>query len=82
MKININGKEIKQVNFTTFLGTYIDEHLRWAQHIDYLSPKIARNVGILSKTKTRSPHVHHEYVISFIHIISFTVPYIVMGKYV
>ena len=51
LKININGNEIKQVNFTKFLGIYIDEHLSWAQHIDYLSKKIARNVGILSKLK-------------------------------
>ena len=26
-KININGNEIKRVNFTKFLGIYIDEHL-------------------------------------------------------
>ena len=51
VKININGNEIKQVNLTKFLGIYIDEHLSWAQHIDYLSQKIARNVGILSKLK-------------------------------
>ena len=35
----------------TFLGIYIDEHLSWAQHIDYLSKQIARNVGILCKLK-------------------------------
>ena len=29
VKININGNEIKQVNFTKFLGIYIDEHLSW-----------------------------------------------------
>ena len=40
VKININGNEIKQVNFTKFLGIYIDEHLSWAQHIDYLSNKL------------------------------------------
>ena len=40
LKININGNEIKQVNFTKFLGIYIDEHLSWAQHIDYLSKKL------------------------------------------
>ena len=74
VNININVNEIKQVNFTKFLGIYIDEHLSWAQHIDYLSKKIARNV-----TKTLSLHVHHEYVILFINIISFTVLYIVMG---
>ena len=27
VKININGNEIKRVNFTHFLGIYIDEHL-------------------------------------------------------
>ena len=36
VKININGSEIKQVNFTKFLGIYIDEHLSWAQHIEFL----------------------------------------------
>ena len=52
VNISVNGNEIKQVNFTTnFLGIYIDEHLSWAQHTDYLSKKIARNVGILSKLK-------------------------------
>ena len=51
VKININGNEIKQVNFIKFLGIYIDEHLSWAQHIEFLSKKIARNVGILSKLK-------------------------------
>ena len=39
------------MNFTIFLGIYIDEHLSWAQHIEFLSKKIARNVGILSKLK-------------------------------
>ena len=51
VKININGNEIKQVNFTKFLGIYIDEHLSWAQHIEFLSKKIARNIGMLSKLK-------------------------------
>ena len=51
VKININGNEIKQANFNFFLGIYIDEHLSWAQHIEFLSKKIARNVGILSKLK-------------------------------
>ena len=40
VKININGNEIKQVNFTKFLGIYIDEHLSWAQHIEFLSKKL------------------------------------------
>ena len=51
VKINNNGNEMKQVNFTNFLGIYIDELLSWAQQTDYLSKKIARDVGTLSKLK-------------------------------
>ena len=51
VKININGNEIKRVNFTKCLGIYIDEHLSWAQQLSFYPKKIARNVGILSKFK-------------------------------
>ena len=54
VKINITGNEIKQVNFTNFLGIYIDEHLSWVQHIEF-KKKIPRIVGILSKLNTFSP---------------------------
>ena len=40
LKININGNEIKRVNFTKFLGIYIDEHLSWAQHIELYQKKL------------------------------------------
>ena len=40
VKIDINGNEKKQVNFTKFLGIYIDEHLIWAQHIEFLTKKL------------------------------------------
>ena len=36
---------------THFLGITIDEHLDWKVHIDNLSNKIARNVGVLNKLK-------------------------------
>ena len=36
---------------TKFLGITIDEHLDWKVHIDNLSNKIARNVGVLNKLK-------------------------------
>ena len=50
-EININGSKIKHVKCTTFLGITIDEHLDWKVHIDNLSNKIARNVGVLNKLK-------------------------------
>ena len=51
VRININGNEINKWILLIFFGMYIDEHFSWAQHIDYLSKKMARNVGILSKLK-------------------------------
>ena len=49
--ININGSKIKHVKCTKFLGITIDEHLDWKIHVDHLSNKIARNVGMLNKLK-------------------------------
>ena len=49
--ININGSKIKHVKCTKFLGITIDEHLDWKIHVDNLSNKIARNVGMLNKLK-------------------------------
>ena len=74
LKININGKEIKHVNFTKCLGIYIDENLSWAQHAEYLSKKIARNVGvgILSQLKHFIPMyimntLYHYLIYSIVH---------------
>ena len=72
VKININGNEIKRVNFTKFLGIYTDEHLSWAQHIEFLSKKIARNVGILSKLKHFLPMyimntLYYSLILSHLH---------------
>ena len=50
-EININGSKIKHVKCKFFLGITIDEHLDWKVHIDNLSNKIARNVGVLNKLK-------------------------------
>ena len=49
--ININVSKIKHVKCTKFLEIPIDEHLDWKIHVDNLSNKIARNVGMLNKLK-------------------------------
>ena len=51
MEINIDGSKIKYVKCTKCLGITIDEHLDWKVHIDNLSNKIVRNVGMLNKLK-------------------------------
>ena len=55
VEINIDGSKIKHVKCTHYLGITIDEHLDWQVHIDNLSNKIARNVGMLNKLKRFLP---------------------------
>ena len=48
-KISVDSKYITQVNCTKFLGIMIDDKLTWKHHIEYISKKIARGIGILWK---------------------------------
>ena len=48
MKIIVN-KEIKQVTSIRYLGIHIDDNLNWKEHVYYVSTKIKRSIGMLSK---------------------------------
>ena len=45
----INNTPIEQVESAKFLGVHIDQHLTWTVHINHISAKIAKNVGILTR---------------------------------
>ena len=47
--ITIKDAPLTQVESTRFLGVHIDQHLTWKVHINEISNKIAKNVGILSR---------------------------------
>ena len=49
--LHIDSQPISQVSNTKFLGVYIDENLSWQTHIDHISMKIARGIGILRKAR-------------------------------
>ena len=50
-KIEFYNIPLKQENCIKYLGIYIDSHLTWKQHVQYISKKIKRNIGILSKLR-------------------------------
>ena len=56
-KVNVNvpltleNTVIKQVMETKFLGVLIDQHLSWKSHIDFVSKKISKSVGIIAKAR-------------------------------
>ena len=53
--LNIHDTEIEQVSEFNFLGLTIDEHLNWRPHLDKISGKISRTVGVLNRLKRQLP---------------------------
>ena len=51
IKLQIGGIKFKRVYSVRYLGVYIDSHLNWKSHIDYIGKKIKRSIGILSKIR-------------------------------
>ena len=47
--------EIKRVKHTKYLGLIVDDTLTWEKHIEYISTKINRNMGILKRTQNFLP---------------------------
>ena len=51
LKVKINGKRLYESDFVKYLGVYIDSHLRWDYHIDFIAPKLTRALGMLTKIR-------------------------------
>ena len=63
-KLSINVKKtnlilennvLEQVAKTKFLGVYIDQHLEWKTHVNFIAAKISKSVGLLYKAKYYLP---------------------------
>ena len=51
IKSEIDNEITSETKSNKFLGVHIDNKLNWKMHIDYVSGKIARGIGILLKTR-------------------------------
>ena len=49
--IKINNQSLSKVSSTKFLGYVIDEDMCWKQHIQYISKKLSKSIGILKKAR-------------------------------
>ena len=45
----LNDREISQVKEIVFLGVVLDEHFSWKSHINHVSNKISKSIGIMCK---------------------------------
>ena len=52
LSIKIDGQQIEEVSCTKFLGVYIDSKLNWKKHIEYISGKVSKGIGIILKAYT------------------------------
>ena len=66
--LSIDNVIIKRDTVTKFLGVYIDENLTWKYHIEKISVKILKNIGILYKSRhvLLKSHLKERYFL-FIH---------------
>jgi len=53
--ICIDRSEIECVKYIKYLGLYLDNNLRFNEHISRVSTKVARSVGVLSKIRDLVP---------------------------
>ena len=51
----VNDKQIDEVNFFTYLGVVINKQLTWQDHIEYISSKINKKIGLLKRIRASLP---------------------------
>jgi hypothetical protein len=54
-KIKINNNPVEQCKEFDFLGITLNEHLDWKSHMDKISKKISRAIGIMYQLKRQLP---------------------------
>ena len=47
----IEAQSIDKVHHTNYLGIIINDNLNWKNHVNYISNKIAKGIGILIKAR-------------------------------
>ena len=51
INLKINNQTLMHKNAIKYLGIMIDSHLNWKSQVNYISTKIKRNIGFLSKIR-------------------------------
>ena len=49
--LHYENEILHQVNSIKFLGVYIDQNLTWKDHINHVSKKISKSIGIIHKSR-------------------------------
>ena len=55
IRIKIGAGSIQRAESTRFLGIYLDEQLNFSHHVNHISKKISKTLGVLNKTRDVFP---------------------------
>ena len=55
IKLNINIRDLKQENYTKYLGVIFDNTLNWKLHIKQINLKLSKGIGVLYKLRHLVP---------------------------
>ena len=47
--ITLDNIAVQQVEVTKFLGVLLDQHLSWKYHINHVTKKVSKTIGIIHK---------------------------------
>jgi len=70
--IFIDSTKVDYVNEFNFLGLVLDQHLNWKPHINMVSKKISKTIGIMNKLKNVFPkqamyNIYNALVLSYLN---------------
>ncbi len=55
IKLKINNSDLKQENYTKYLGVIIDDKLKWKLYIKQINIKLSKGIGVLYKLRHLVP---------------------------
>ena len=55
LAVRVNGQLIRRVYKSKHLGLIVDDKLSWKDHIDLISSKIRRNIGVMKRVREYVP---------------------------
>ena len=60
-KLYVDNNQIQRSESIKSLGVFLDKNLTWKEHIKYIENKIAKNIGIIFRSK---PHLNKKCLLS------------------
>jgi len=49
INLTLDGNKLERATCSKFLGVFLDEKLKWAQHLNHIANKMARGLGIMGR---------------------------------